>query len=330
MKQRLAPVTNSTSTAFGVKLQPMLRAALLVFAMVGCAASAAEEPAEDDLEASEDPLRVTAPPERRSEANVALGIPTDDSPNDDAIVDRAQYTLSYNKFLNVPNWVAWHVTREDYGSVPRRSSFYTDPKPQDAIYHVRSADFLGSGYDQGHVCPSEQRTNTVSANRATFFMANIVPQSAAANRGPWLDFERFNDQLVKGEGKDLYIVAGPIMPKGCMVHRARTSRDRCETLGQDGAVHERVAIPDAMFKIVVPVARGASPRSAKTADIIAVIVPNDTPSDARWPGPGHEVKFTGPRSRDYVRTVAEIEELTGYRLLGALGARTKDARFDVP
>jgi endonuclease G, mitochondrial len=305
----------------------LLTAVSLLPTALACAAATDESVVTEE---SEDAL-TPAPPERRSEDNVALGIPKDDSPEDDSIVDRAQYTLSYNKHLNLPNWVSWHVTARDYGNVPRRTSFYTDTKPVDALYRVHSADFLASGYDQGHVCPSEQRTDTVSANRATFFMANIVPQSADANRGPWLDFERYNDQLVKTEGKDLYIVAGPIMPRGCMVHRARTSRDRCLTIGRDAAtLSERIAIPEAMFKIVIPVERGASAKSVSTADIVAVIVPNETPRDARWPGPGHSPKAAGSRATDYVRTIAEIEDLTGYSLASALGARAKKSRFDVP
>lgn len=302
---------------------PLLAAG--VWALVGCAS--AEDEGGEYEQAFEDAL-VTVPPERRSDDNVALGIPVDESPEDDALVDRAQYTLSYNRFLNLPNWVSWHVTGRDYGTASRRSSFYVDPKPLGLSYRVRSSDFVGSGYDQGHICPSEQRTSSVSANRATFFMANIVPQSPEANRGPWLDLERYADGLVRAEGKDLYIVAGPILPKGCMLHRPRTSKKSCPSIGAEGAAPgETIAVPEAMFKIIVPVARGASIASARAEDIVAVIVPNDTTFDAPWFGPMHKSGTPGPRSSDYVRTVQEIEALTGYALLEALPPAVKRMRF---
>jgi endonuclease G, mitochondrial len=301
-----------------------------VFATSGCA-SAESAAAEEGLITDESAL-VTPPPDRRNVENVALGIPKDSTPSDDDVVDRPQYTLSYSKYLNNPNWAAWKLVKRDFGSAPRNGSFYSDPRPLDVLYRTRPVDYANSGYDQGHLCPSEQRSSSVNNNRATFFLSNVIPQKADANRGPWADFERFTQHLVQSQGRDLYILAGPIYAAACRTHKERSANDRCLTIGRDGApANERIAIPEASFKIVAVVDAGAPATSAKPDDIIAVVVPNDALSSTPWTGPDHK-NAQGSRVKDYVRTVSEIEAATGYTFLSALpgkGARYKDVRFDV-
>ena len=43
------------------------------------------------------------------------------------LLERSQYSLSYNSTTLIPNWVAWHLCSSDMGNVQRKNSFKADP-----------------------------------------------------------------------------------------------------------------------------------------------------------------------------------------------------------
>src|SRR5258707_1268804 len=119
-----------------------LIAATLIACAVGC--SPAADTLESETTASGDVLA--------GGPHLALGTPGDGTAQDDYVLQRAQYALSYNRFRNTANWVSWHLVAADYGDAPRRSgSFLQDPALPDGWYAVRHRDYTNSGYDRGHM-----------------------------------------------------------------------------------------------------------------------------------------------------------------------------------
>jgi endonuclease G, mitochondrial len=51
------------------------------------------------------------------------------------------------------------------------------------------ADFAGSGYDRGHICPAEDMSFSEEAMSETFYLSNMSPQDPSFNRGIWSSLE---------------------------------------------------------------------------------------------------------------------------------------------
>src|SRR5207248_6889700 len=83
---------------------------------------------------------------------------------------KPQYTLSYNRSKGTPNWVAWRLDSSWIGGAPRQDDYRPDPALPAGWYQVQANDYSGSGYERGHMCPSGDRTRSVADNSATFLM----------------------------------------------------------------------------------------------------------------------------------------------------------------
>lgn len=225
----------------------------------------------------------------RASIHVLLGIPTDNSPNDDVLIQRWQYVLSYNPSTQCANWVSWNQSAWWYGKAPRhRGQFMPDPLLPRLYPPVLHRDYTNSGFDRGHLVRSEERTRTVEDNLTTFYTTNIIPQYHQLNAGPWLELEDYVEQLCKQQQRELFIIAGPIF-------HANDYR----TIGRG------VRVPSECFKIIVLLPKGHGPESVTlTTPVIAVRMPN-VPT------------VTGPWQR-YITTVADIEHATGYQFFTAL------------
>lgn len=226
--------------------------------------------------------------------NVALGIPEDNNQEDDYLIIRPQYVLSYNPNKNVANWVSWNLDSSWYGNVPRYSgNFITDTSLPDSFYKVKHSDYTNSGYDRGHMVRSEERTKTVEDNKSTFLLTNILPQRPDLNRGVWLNLESYCEDLCKKENKELFVIAGGIFRS-------------------NNKIKDKIAIPDSFFKIVVMLNREESLSSiSDSTKIIAVVMPNK-----------NGIK-NDPWS-NYLSTVRRIEYSTGYNFLSNVSKQIQE------
>jgi hypothetical protein len=124
-----------------------------------------------------------------------LGNPSNATPDianeNNYLIIKPQYNLSYNRSKATSNWTAWRLDSNWIGSTPRQDDFRPDSTLPSGWYQVTDTDYSGSGYDRGHLCPSGDRTNSVPNNSATFLMTNMMPQLAANNQGPWEDLESY-------------------------------------------------------------------------------------------------------------------------------------------
>ncbi|MDB4928558.1 MAG: hypothetical protein JWM10_1042 [Myxococcaceae bacterium] len=263
---------------------------------------------------------VPALPSGRS-VHLALGVPTDASSQDELVLVKPQYVVSYNRFRNDPNWVAWRLTAADLGTVGRtQRTFSPDPQLPDGVYRVHHRDYAGSGYDHGHLCPSAERTATFDDNAATFLTTNIVPQRHAINAGAWESLERWSVEKAR-EGWDLFIVAGGRWDPSCATDSSPLGAvpgDACPSVGRSPDPARRVAIPISTWKVIVLVPRGHG-LDAVTAGtpVVAVEMPNEAGSGHDW--------------ERYAVSVDELEARTGYDFLnlvaGAVQQRIEAAAW---
>jgi endonuclease G len=171
---------------------------------------------------------------------------------------KSGYVESYNASRKVPNWVSWELNTSYLGSTARQDDFRVDDTFPSSEAQAALADYSGSGYDRGHMCPSADRTLTVAANQQTFYLTNMVPQAAHNNQGPWAVMENDLRDLADA-GNELFIIAGG------------TFSSTSNTIGSG------VVVPDKTFKVVVvlpSVGQGVSAVTTSTR-VISVMMPNE-------------------------------------------------------
>ena len=198
------------------------------------------------------------------------------------LMEKPQYSLSYNRSKATPNWVAWRLASTWLGSTSRQDDYRPDPALPAGWYQVVTGDYSGSGYTRGHMCPSGDRTNSIPNNSATFLMTNFVPQIAENNSGSWEDFESYL-RTVANQGNEIYTYSGPVGNLG--------------TIAQG-----RIVAPQYTWKVVLIIPNGDNDlkRVNKGTRAFGLVVPNFLPLDINAPW------------RNFRVTVDNVEKLTGY------------------
>jgi DNA/RNA endonuclease G (NUC1) len=244
----------------------------------------------------------TAPPYPAS-VHLTMGNPTNATADlgqpTNYLMEKPEFTLSYNRDLGRPNWVSWHLSNEWYGSLPRFDTFRADPQVPPEWYRVQGFDFTGSGFDRGHMVPNADRDpqTSVPINQATFLMTNMVAQAGGNNQGPWADMEAAL-RLIADDNNELYIVSGPEGVGGT---------------GDFGGVtmtiaNGHVTVPATTWKValVLPKQNGDDlSRVTCATRTIAVIMPNVE-------------SIEGDDWQEFLTSVDAVEALTGYDLFSNL------------
>ena len=107
-------------------------------------------------------------------------------------------------------WSAERLTRaslETARRTPREGQFHPDDRLPFGD-QAQLDDYRRSGYDRGHMTPSGDMPDE-AAQQQIFSLANMVPQTAALNRGVWEGIESAVRDLAAQEG-ELYVVTGPV------------------------------------------------------------------------------------------------------------------------
>lgn len=240
-------------------------------------------------------LNINAPFE--SDDHLLLGNPSnataDIANENNYLMFKPQYTLSYNRSRATANWTVWRTDQSWLGGAPRQDDFRPDPALPAGWYQVTDSDYSGSGFNRGHLCPSADRTRSIPDNSATFFMTNMIPQLPENNQGPWEDFESYCRTLVN-QGNELYTYMG--------------------VSGNVGTIAQgRVVVPAVTWKVVLVIPNGTNDlqRISKQTRTIAIIVPNTPPVNINsvW--------------RTYRTTVKSVESLTGYNFFSNVPINTR-------
>lgn len=216
------------------------------------------------------------------------------------LMQKSQYTLSYNKDLLIPNWVAWHLSSADInGPAERGDDFRPDEDLPSEWYGVKKSDYQYNkyGFDRGHVCPSADRTSTQEDNSMTFLMTNMVPQSPDNNRVIWMHFENYERKLVE-QGNELYIIAGPSGKGGTS---GKGTFEEIPITLKNGDIL-KMQVPAYTWKVLIAIPEGEDDlnRISEDTTVIAINVPNKM-------GMGK----TGDWEQ-FITSIDEIENQTGY------------------
>lgn len=200
------------------------------------------------------------------------------------LIVKPEYALSYNCKAGIPNWVSWQLDRSWLGRTERSDNFMPNLELPPDCYAVRPTDYRGSGYDRGHLVPSGDRTYSRIDNESTFLMTNIIPQSPSNNREVWRELEEYSRDLAY-EGKELYIIAGG-----------------------DGIAKKiaesQVVVPKFTWKVILVLDDSGEPTS-ENARTIAVWMPNtEEVSNTDW--------------EEYIVSVDRVEKKTGYNFFNEL------------
>lgn len=227
--------------------------------------------------------------------NMALGNPSRAAKSkDNYLMVKPQYALSYNNTKGTANWVSWHLSAAWLGSADRCNCFAPDASLPAGFSKILTSNYIGSGFDRGHLCPSADRSASAADNEATFLMTNMAPQSPQLNQKPWKGLEDYCRRLAE-RGMELYIIAGSYGEGG---------------VGSNGdakVIGGKVYVPARFWKIVVVLPQGENDlkRITKDTRVIAVDMPNVPEVSARnW--------------NFYQTTVSTIEAATGYHFFSNL------------
>lgn len=255
--------------------------------------------------------------------NTALGIPkytgadvlTDEQ---EWIISRPAYVLSFNHERNIPNWVAWHLDDNDTGNHPRPDYFNSDPalKPEWEPVAYYDYQYKKTGFERGHMCPNGDRNGNSSMQQETFYLTNIVPQAINNNHGPWKRLESQIRYNYAYKDKEVYIIAGPSTENG-----GESVPDYSGEFPHDGGYYESIEnahedrqisidVPEYLWKILIAIPKGDNDLerinyTPEIAEVYAVWMPN---SDTECINANGYYK----RYQEFEVDIDFIEEMTGY------------------
>ncbi|RYU94438.1 DNA/RNA non-specific endonuclease [Emticicia agri] len=245
------------------------------------------------------------------EDNLAMGNPSNATFKDENnyLMMKPQYVVSYSRARSSANWVSWHLSTAWKGDIERTDNFKADDALPSGWYKVQNSDYVGSGFDRGHLCPSDDRDRTIADNEATFLLTNIIPQAPNNNRGAWAELEAYCRKVAEA-GNELYIVAGVYGKAGI-----GTNGGKSFTLDNG-----KMVVPESIWKVIVILPNGTDDvnRINEQTRIIAVNMPNkQTMKDTKW--------------GEYRLSVDDLEKITGYDFLSNVPTaiqKTLESRMD--
>ena len=112
------------------------------------------------------------------------------------------FTICYNFERKSPIAVYTEVTKEtvDLLNIDPRPPFFTD-KRLDKSVATSNDDYNNTGYDRGHLGASDASHDwSKKTLKATYSMANIVPQTKRANRYKFVSLEKLEREKAKEHG----------------------------------------------------------------------------------------------------------------------------------
>ena len=194
---------------------------------------------------------------------------------------RYAYRVWFSEQMRIPLAVSWYLTGNHVSGNYKRKGVAFHPDEEVKGDPVTTFDYMQSGYSRGHMCPSGDNKWNQRAQEESFLMTNICPQTGKLNGGDWNDLEMLCRTWAKRYDR-VYIVCGPIL-------RGTTHK----TIGRQRS--RRITVPEAFYKVVL--------RTGQNPAAIGFIYENNNASQPM---------------REAVRTVDEIEKITGFDFFSAL------------
>lgn len=233
----------------------------------------------------------------------AVGLPhqnSDDKDEQQIVLCRKGYAVSFNMETRNPDWAIEHLTRTSLKkTVTRKDAFKPDPDLEKAQAGLSSQlwDYSGQKtYQRGHQAPSEDFTSGREAMNESFYLSNMSPQLGTLNGGLWSRIEgEVRQWVICRKADELYVMTGPIYG-GSKTKLA--APDQNDTVKSNGQPH-RVLVPEWYYKIVY------DPQANQS---LAFIVPNNETA-------------VGKDMKSFIKTIKDVEDSTGLSFLTGLGSR---------
>ena len=127
------------------------------------------------------------------------------------ILKHTNYTSHFSKSKKYPVIVEWWETKAKVSCpnpLPRKDAF--QPDPQAIIETDIKADYVGSGYDRGHMSPAaSNQCQTAGVQVESFYMSNMAAQTHRLNAGDWKSLEVLTREIASREDS-VHIWAGNV------------------------------------------------------------------------------------------------------------------------
>ena len=99
------------------------------------------------------------------------------------------YSVEWDGTLKANRWTCYEMyNKMMQKKAKRKNKFKPDP---DIPLNMQTTqeDYSGSGFDRGHLCPSDDRCYSQAMNDQTFYLSNMQPQVHGHNGGVWKNLE---------------------------------------------------------------------------------------------------------------------------------------------
>ncbi|XP_059175315.1 endonuclease G, mitochondrial-like isoform X1 [Physella acuta] len=168
-------------------------------------------------------------------------------PSTDNLRSYEDFILSYDRRNRTANWVLEHLTPEKVNPVEgieRSKMKFMEDQSVHGYHRATNKDYIGSGYDRGHLAAAANHRNSTTAMSQTFLLSNIAPQVGEGfNRDAWNTLEKYVRALAR-RSRNVYVCTGPL-------YLPRKEPDgklyvKYEVIGEN-----HVAVPTHFFKIIV-------------------------------------------------------------------------------
>jgi endonuclease G len=127
------------------------------------------------------------------------------------VLKHTNYTTHFSKSKKYPVIVEWWETKAKVAcanQLARRDAF--QPDPQAMVETDIKNDYVGSGYDRGHMSPAaSNQCQTVDVQIECFYMSNMAAQTHRLNAGDWKSLEVLTREIASKQDS-VHIWAGNI------------------------------------------------------------------------------------------------------------------------
>ena len=144
---------------------------------------------------------------------------------------RQAYFVGYDALAKIPNYVTYTLTPPNaLGCWPRTNAFVADASVKNG---PRPDDYVGTGYDKGHMAPDGDQTWSEITSYESFLMTNMTPQAGSLNRGAWKLLETVIRGWAVQNNQSYTVYVGAVYGPG------------------DRVIGKGVVVPNALYKIAI-------------------------------------------------------------------------------
>ncbi len=154
-----------------------------------------------------------------------------------------EFAVLHSGQTRTPLYVAQRLDPEQLNAVEpfaRSDAFYEEARLP-ARERATLASYKHSGFDRGHLAPAADMRTSEGMDQS-FSLANIVPQAPEHNRKAWKKIEQDTRRYVKRSRNPVFVITGAHF-------------DQTEQIMIGSAFERKVAVPSALYKLVIDPAR---------------------------------------------------------------------------